>query len=96
MESRISIKVDFERNTPYIQIIQRQSDDTRDDLIKVFGEKLGGDSSWGRVYFEGISAEGHQTIRIEPITPDQIESQANGMLEQARLRKEWKEKMSPR
>lgn len=101
MKSRITIEVDFENgNEPVIQILSRNSDDIRDNLIKSFYQKLGG-SSWCKIHFKqdvmdetvvsntGNFVEGFKRIFITPISEDELEGEAHIMLEQHRVRKAW-------
>ncbi|HRP33531.1 MAG TPA: hypothetical protein PKV73_16665 [Agriterribacter sp.] len=89
MKSRITIEVDFENgNEPVIQIISRNSDDIRDNLIKAFYQKLGS-SSWCKIHFvqdvldEHIaSTEGFKRIFITPIPQENLKKEAEIMLEQ--------------
>lgn len=100
MKSRITIEVDFNNgNTPVIQIIQSNSDDVRDKLIKSFTECLNG-SSWCQIRWVAggnplLEKDGHftsSTIFITPIPSGQLKDQADIMLEQYRLNQEFKSK----
>jgi len=102
MKSRITIEVDFENgNEPTIQIISRNSDDIRDNLIKAFYQKLGG-SSWCKIRFvQDIPdetqvtnmgfVEGFKRIFITPIPDEQLKDEAEIMLEQNRVHELWKQ-----
>lgn len=83
MESRITIEVDFENNNlPVIQIVSRESDDVRDNLIKSFLQSLRHSSRWTTITFVGNNlshkpngGEDSWTWKIAPITPDKLESE---------------------
>lgn len=54
MKSKITIEVDFEnRNEPVIQILSRNSDDVRDNLIQSFLQSLSHTSRWCRIEYAG-------------------------------------------
>lgn len=85
MKSRITIEVDFDSgNQPVIQIIQKESDDVRDKLLKSFLESLGGTSSWCRVFWthDMFQPERYSRIFITPVKPDKLGEQAAIMQEQ--------------
>lgn len=97
MKSRITIEVDFDNgNQPVIQILSRNSDDIRDNLIKSFYQKLQG-SSWCKIVFMqdvldeqmvtvGGYVEGFKRIFITPIPESELKKEADIMLEQHRVR----------
>lgn len=102
MKSRITIEVDFENgNEPVIQILSRNSDDIRDNLIKAFYQKLG-NSSWCKIQFvqdvldeqvinqDGF-IEGFKRIFITPIPQENLKKEAEIMLEQFRMDEKWKD-----
>jgi hypothetical protein len=96
MQSKITIEVDFENgNEPVIQIISRNTDDIRDKLIRFFIERLGGDSSWCKIYcqttYEG-DVDKFQRWKISPINAAQFKEEAEAMLEQSRLIDEFHKK----
>lgn len=109
MKSRITIEVDFDNgNQPVIQILSRSSDDIRDNLIQAFYQKLQG-SSWCKIVFrqdvpdetlptaeggfiEG-TIQGFKRIFITPIPELELKKEADIMLEQFRLRKEFDKKV---
>jgi len=76
MKSRITIEVDFEnRNLPVIQILSRESDDVRDNLIKSFLQSLQHTSRWAKFIYKGVFTESEQTTHrwvISPLTPDEL------------------------
>lgn len=100
MKSRITIEVDFDNgNEPVIQIISRNSDDVRDNLIKSFYQKLQG-SSWCKIVFKqdvldeqmvtvGGYVEGFKRIYITPIPESELKTEAAIMLEQHRVRESY-------
>lgn len=102
MKSRITIEVDFENgNEPTIQIISRNSDDIRDNLIKAFYQKLGS-SSWCKIQFvqdvldEQVAStdgfiEGFKRIFITPIPQEHLKKEAEIMLEQFGMDEKWKD-----
>lgn len=54
MKSRITIEVDFDNgNLPILQILQRSSDDVRDNLLQQFIQSLHHTSRWCRISYEG-------------------------------------------
>jgi len=96
MKSRITIEVDFSNgNEPVIQILSRNSDDIRDNLIKAFYQKLG-NSSWCRILFtqdemNPVNPElNFKRITISPIPQEDLKKQADIMLEQYKMDEEWK------
>lgn len=95
MKSRITIEVDFENgNEPVIQIVSRNSDDVRDNLIKAFYQKLGS-SSWCKIWFAQDIVnhddynEGFKRIFISPIPERELGEEAKIMTEQHRVYAEW-------
>ena len=89
MKSRITIELDFENgNMPIIQILQQDSDDVRDKLVKSFTQHLGG-SSWCQIKWKPENYIGApnetQRIHITPINFADLKEQAEIMLEQYRL-----------
>ena len=92
MQSKITIEVDFENgNEPVIQIISRNTDDIRDKLIRFFFERLGGDSSWCKIYCQAAVGQDEpedrrfQRWKISPINASQFKQEGKAMLEQHRL-----------
>lgn len=92
MQSKITIEIDFENgNEPVIQIVSRNTDDIRDKLIRFFFERLGGESSWCKIYCQ--QAIGHdepeerrfQRWKISPIQATDFLKEGSAMLEQHRL-----------
>lgn len=54
MKSRITIELNFdEGNLPVIQIVQQNSDDVRDNLIKSFLQSLQHTSRWCKILYMG-------------------------------------------
>lgn len=99
MKSRITIEVDFEDgNQPTIQILSKNSDDVRDNLIKSFYQKLGS-SSWCKIifkqhHFDPVEPEhDFKRIFISPITEQDLKKEAEIMLEQFRVREDWENKL---
>lgn len=108
MKSRITIEIDFDNNNePVIQILSRNSDDVRDNLIKSFYQKLG-NSSWCKIIFKqhimdetlptsagGFvqgTIEGFKRIFITPIPPEELSNEAQIMSEQAKINKQFLKK----
>ena len=89
MKSRITIEVDFENgNTSVIQILQcPDSNDVRDKLIKHFTQQLGG-SSWCQIKWKDGGHEFNR-IHITPISPLELKSQSEIMLEQYNYHDKW-------
>lgn len=104
MKSRITIEVDFENgNEPVIQILSRNSDDIRDNLIKSFYQRLQG-SSWCKIVFKqdvpdeymattNGFVDGFKRIFIYPIPEQLLKMEGEIMLEQGRLREEFDKKI---
>lgn len=68
MRSKITIEVDLDASLPYFQVIvDKTSEDIRDQLIRKFREKFGCYSSWARVKFDDTAISGHFMFTIEPI-----------------------------
>jgi len=89
MYSRISIKGDFTENTPYIDVVYNPSDDSRDEMVKVFAEKLEYTSCWAHLVWQpGTDNNGRFNFRAYPIAPHQLEDQIKQMQEASRV---WKE-----
>lgn len=100
MKSKISIEIDYENgNQPVIQIMSRKSDDIRDNLIQSFYQKLQG-SCWCKIMFRqdipdetimttGGFVEGFKRIFITPIAEEDLKMEADIMLEQVRVRREY-------
>lgn len=97
MKSRITIEVDFQNgNEPTIQILSRNSDDVRDNLIKSFYQKLG-NSCWCKIWFEQDywhennpnDERSFKRIYITPIPVNELKTHADIMLEQHRINKEY-------
>lgn len=95
MKSRITIEVDFDNgNAPVIQILSRNSDDVRDNLIKSFYQKLGS-SSWCKIEFRQDIVnhddynEGFKRIFISPIPQTDLKKEAEIMFEQDRVYQQW-------
>lgn len=91
MKSRITIEVDFDNgNAPVIQILSRNSDDIRDNLIKSFYQKLGS-SSWCKIRFaqDEINPQypelDFKRIFITPIPSMDLGQEAKVMFEQHSL-----------
>ena len=82
MKSRITIEVDFENgNMPVIQVLQQNSDDVRDNLIKSFLQSLQHSSRWCKIQYIGYRAvynggvqeiDNAHTWRIIPMRPQEI------------------------
>lgn len=78
MVSKITIEVDFDnQNLPVIQIIQKDSDDVRDKLIRNFLQSLQHTSRWAVISYEGArEIIGDSTYgevwKIYPITPQKL------------------------
>jgi len=92
MESRISIELDFSNgNVPVIQILQQNSDDVRDKILKNFLEQFGGGSSWLKIRWAEFNPMGESINKIDitAIKPDELKVEAETMIEQYRLNEEW-------
>lgn len=98
MKSRITVEIDFSNgNEPIIQVLSRNSDDVRDQLIKAFYQKLSG-SSWCKIVFAQDNYDptlapdderNFKRIIITPITVPDLKKEAEIMIEQHRLHEEW-------
>lgn len=76
MNSRITIEVDFENNnTPVIQVVSQDSDDTRDKLIAHFLEGRQSLSRWLTIQYKGeklphpVTGEGRGSIFHLTVVP---------------------------
>lgn len=83
MESRITVEINFdEQNRPVIQVLARQSDDTRDKILKAFLESLGGDSNWLNIslvqHHDDIQAP-FKRYFIRAITPEELKETHRSM-----------------
>lgn len=86
MDSRISIKGDFIANTPFVDVVYNPSDDARDEMVKVFAEKLEYTSCWARVdWLPSNNKNGRFNFRIVPISPSQFTEQIKQMEEANRV-----------
>lgn len=74
MKSRITVEIDYENNrTPILRIVQENSSDVRDGLIKDFLQSLGHTSRWLRIEFQRWNEETKQQVyNITPITTSEI------------------------
>lgn len=78
MKSRITIEVDFENgNIPVIQIIQKDSDDVRDNLIRSFLQSLQHTSRWVKILYDGHYMQHGEMENIHkwilrPIVPKEL------------------------
>jgi hypothetical protein len=99
MKSRITIEVDFQNgNEPTIQILSRNSDDVRDNLIRSFYQKLG-NSSWCKIWFKQDHWEDNnpndersfKRIYITPIPQEDLKKEADIMLAQYDMDEKWKD-----
>ena len=69
MKSRITIEVDFENgNMPILQILSRNSDDVRDNLLQSFLQSLEHSSRWCRIQYAGT--RGHWNDNLTPLSDD--------------------------
>jgi len=90
MDSRISIKGDFVENTPYIDVVYNPSDDSRDEMVKAFTEKLEHTSSWAHLVWQTPTEQnGRFNFRIYPVGPHQLEHHIKQMQETLRVWKEY-------
>lgn len=80
-----SIKIDFYDNgkglDPVIKVLLICTDDPRDKLLAAFFQKLGGDSNWLRVSFDGHEGVMPQEnyITIYPVGKDELKDQSKDM-----------------
>lgn len=76
MKSRITIEVDFDKdNTPFIQLLRRNSPDVRDSLIAKFIEDKGHQSTWCSIQFDNEYEDEQgkcQRWKIKPIPTENI------------------------
>lgn len=92
MDSRISIKGDFVSNTPFIDVVYNPSDDSRDEMVKAFTEKLEHTSAWCWLDWQPPSAQGGNIhFRIYPLTPEQFRLHIDRMTEALRVYKAHQE-----
>lgn len=79
MKSKITIEVDFDQNnTPYIRLlVDKNSDDVRDKLLRAFLEKLGHESVFGKIVCksDATTEENVQRWGIYPIPAEKIEEE---------------------
>ncbi len=79
MKSKITIEVDFDQNnTPYIRLlVDKNSDDVRDKLLRAFLEKLGYESVFGKIVCksDAPTEENVQRWGIYPIPAEKIEEE---------------------
>lgn len=99
MKSKITIEVDFENgNRPVIQVLSRQSDDVRDNLISSFLQSLGHTSRWAAFKYkgeQGVSYPGSESNNahcwiITPLTPAELPEEIKLM--EATIQPEYKTK----
>lgn len=88
MNSKVTVEVAFDLpgNPPIIQIIARESTDTRDQICQAFIRKLGQRSSFCKVhtaseYDKGPQAAHFKRIIIEPLGDDDLEKTIIDILE---------------
>lgn len=78
MKSKITIEVDFDQNnTPYIRLlVDKNSDDVRDKLLRAFLEKLGHESVFGKIVCKSDATEENvQRWGIYPMPAERIEEE---------------------
>jgi hypothetical protein len=96
MDSRISIKGDFVENTPYIDVVYSPSDDSRDEMVKAFTEKLEHTSAWCWIEWQApTESNGRMNFRIYPIPPHKLEFNIERMQETLRVHKAYCEAHFP-
>lgn len=96
MDSRISIKGDFVENTPYIDVVYNPSDDSRDEMVKAFTEKLEHTSAWAHIEWQTpTDSNGRMNFRIVPIPPHKLEHNISQMQETLRIHNEFLKKNFP-
>jgi len=71
MKSSIKIAVNSECK-PVIEVIQIESDDVRDTLIKKWKESLGYVSNWAKIEFVDPNGEGVR-FHLTPVTVEEME-----------------------
>jgi predicted HicB family RNase H-like nuclease len=91
MDSRISIKADFVSNTPYIDVVYNPSDDSRDEMVKAFAEKLEHTSAWCWIDWQPQNQSGRFNFRVYPLTPEQLQMHIDRMTEALRVYKAHQE-----
>jgi len=99
MESRISIKANFALSTPYILVeLDRESTDTRDEILRAFFEKLGYESNWCIVDFlPHPTKDGEKKhIHIFPISPAELDEQRALMAKRTENYKKGLEGIAPK
>lgn len=70
MRSKISIEIDFENgNQPVIEILSRQSDDTRDKILRNFIQSLGHSTRWCTINYIGQHSDGGESTHRWHIIP---------------------------
>lgn len=86
MKSRITIEVDFDNgNVPVIQVLQQDSDDVRDNLIKSFLQSLQHTSRWCKITYKGNRSkfappmDFDEPVHCWQITPIKIQEIQNEM-----------------
>lgn len=89
MKSRITIEVDFNNgNLPVIQVLQQDSDDVRDNLIKSFLQSLQHTSRWCTIVYKGNRSkfappmdfdEPIHCWQVIPVKPQEIQSEMDLM-----------------
>ena len=88
MDSRISIKADFVKNTPFIDVVYNPSDDSRDEMVRDFSAKLGHTSAWCYLDWQPSTSEnGRFNFRIYPINPDDLQLHIDRLQEALRIYK---------
>lgn len=88
MDSRISIKGDFVSNTPFIDVVYSPSDDSRDEMVKAFAEKLEYTSQWCWLDWQPEnSGNGRFNFRVYPLTPEGFQLHIDRMTEALRVYK---------
>lgn len=73
MHSKITIEVDLEASTPFFKVIvDKTSEDIRDQLVRKFREKFSCISNWCRAKFDDTAVSGNFMFTIEPIPPHHL------------------------
>lgn len=82
MRSTIRIELDFDTNTPVIEIkSDSRSDDLKDKILQHFYWSFGGDSSWAKIKFLNSEPNsGVHVMRIIPLTRSSFPDAAIEML----------------